>query len=249
MPKLHINDNGVWKAIDAGNADQLEGKTKTEVLQEAANLAGSAGVGSPNILINTDVLHAINQRNFNGNWGGISVGSYGYDRWLKADTTNKGQIVESGNFVAGGTYTLGYNIANVRTHTQLTAPASGHWLVKVPFAADKLDLYLGAVERPWVPKSLGEVLAECQRYYVVEGVADSSNGSWIGLIQFYTTDSMWGALNLPVTMRAIPTVSGVAGTVSKAPNTRTRTRLLWYSNTAEVINSYKADAELTLGDL
>lgn len=225
MPKLHINDNGVWKVV-----------------------AGDPLMASPNILINNDVLHPINQRQFNGNWGNLSVGDYGYDRWLKADATHKGQIVAAGNFVPNTTYTLGYNVGATRTFVQLTSRASGHWLIKVPFNADQFDLYQGTEERPWNPEGDSKK-SHCQAYYEIRQFAVVSYASSAVAVQrtyISFTNSKRTSPQITLNKSSGPATNAVAVYRDSAGLvvgiSSTGASQAWSGN-------YRADAELTLGDL
>ena len=123
------------------------------------SLNGGQLAGFRNVLINGAVL--INQRSVT--ISAAAVGKYGPDRWKKVDAGNMTQIVESGNFEPGATYTLsGTGV----TTQQLTAPATGDWtLPNIPITATKIQLELGTVATPFERRPVGVELALCQRYY------------------------------------------------------------------------------------
>lgn len=131
------------------------------LIVQTAETAARALLGFRNILINGEVTR-INQRAFDGNWTPVAVGSYGYDRWKKADATNMQQIVEAGNFVPGATYTLsGTGV----TTTTFQAPASGNMTITVPMTARLVQVELGSKVSPFEYRSYGLELALCQRYF------------------------------------------------------------------------------------
>lgn len=123
--------------------------------------AGGGSVSFRNILINGEVSR-INQRGFDGNWAGKSVGEYGYDRWKKADASNISQVVEEGNFVPDAEYVL--SGTGVTTEV-LTAPSSGNWTITVPNTASYVQLERGNSPSPFEHRPIGMELQLCKRYY------------------------------------------------------------------------------------
>ncbi len=119
----------------------------------------NAGLNRKNILINGNMT--INQRGFDGDYSGISVDDYGYDRWKKS-AGGITQVVEDGNYTYDTVYTIsGTNV----TTTQLTSPSSGHWSIEVGETASMVQLEEGSVTTDFEYRSIGEELALCQRYY------------------------------------------------------------------------------------
>ncbi|HAS3542244.1 TPA: hypothetical protein I6167_002385 [Vibrio cholerae] len=116
----------------------------------------------PNLIANADLTdNPINQRNFNGNWSSLAVGAYGYDQWMKVSATHMGYVIEAGKYRPNTKHTLTKDDVVLG---EFMSPASGHWIVSVPFATSgKFDLYAGQFKRPWHPVQDG--LSRCQRYY------------------------------------------------------------------------------------
>lgn len=116
----------------------------------------------PNLIANADLTdNPINQRNFNGDWSSLAVGAYGYDQWMKVSSTHMGYVVEAGKYRPSTKHTLTKDDVVIG---EFMSPASGHWIVSVPFATSgKFDLYAGQFKRPWHPVLDG--LLRCQRYY------------------------------------------------------------------------------------
>ena len=175
---------------------------------------GARATELKNILINGDFR--INQRNFDGNWIGISTnGNYGYDRWHRW-YGNIRQVIEAGNFKPSTTYTIsGDNV----TTAQLTSPASGHWTITVPNNANNVQLEEGSVATPFEQRPLGLEYTLCQRYYI-----KYMRGDTVYLCYAYGTGTTTciAIMQLPVSMRVVPTVakSGMrydeGGSVTKA---------------------------------
>lgn len=192
----------------AYSSEPLGAVSAHEAKQNAHPISGVNGLQaaldakpSRNILINGEVTR-INQRGFDGNWGSLAVGAYGYDRWKKQSTTDMSQVIEAGNFIPGEKYRLsGVGV----TAATLTAPASGNWAITVPQSARKIQLELGEVATPFEVRNIQQELAMCQRYYqlhrqlrgISNPTGDYAGGSWL----------------LPVMMRATPTVTNQTGTV------------------------------------
>ena len=70
------------------------------------------------------------------------------------------------------------------------------------FDISQVQLCAGSVALPFQPKSLGQELADCQRYYIQDGIDTEYPLTFIST----TTTNAWGRCTFPVTMRAIPTV-------------------------------------------
>ena len=161
--------------------------------------------GFKNILINGDFR--INQRNFDGNWTGISNGDYGYDRWKRHDANNITQVIEAGNFKPSTTYTIsGTNV----TTAQLTSPASGHWTITVSNTANNIQLEEGVVATPFEHRPIGLELSLCQRYFWA-GRQDGGGYAFLYMGKARTLTFVGGA-TFPVTMRTNPTITVSGGT-------------------------------------
>lgn len=162
------------------------------------SLIGSGDIIIPssfrNRLINGN--NEVNQRAFNGNWGSISNGNYGYDRWRRNGAGQKTQIIEAVNFKPATVHTLsGTGV----TTQQITSPASGNWTINVPNSATKIMLEEGTEARPYEVLPIAVQIVSCLRYlqYVDfrwAGVATAAN-------QTFTVPIL-----LPMIMRATPTV-------------------------------------------
>jgi len=93
-----------------------------------------------NIILNGDFV--INNREFDGDWGGLLDDEWGYDRWQKSGTNIK-QTLEEGTFVADTAYILSYK--DLETPIGKTSPASGDWEIEVPLAEEEIQLELGLI--------------------------------------------------------------------------------------------------------
>ncbi|EJL6304714.1 hypothetical protein NMR42_000635 [Vibrio cholerae] len=104
----------------------------------------------PNLIANADLTdNPINQRGFNGNWSSLAVGAYGYDQWMKVSATHMGAVIEAGKYRPSTKHTFTKDDVVLG---EFMSPASGHWIVAVPFATSgKFDLYAGQFKRPWHP--------------------------------------------------------------------------------------------------
>jgi hypothetical protein len=71
----------------------------------------------------------------------------------------------------------------------------------------EVQLELGKVATPFEHRSYGEELALCQRYYQKHDLSPNS-GKTLG--QFHTSNQFVGPFEYPVTMRAIPTFTGIS---------------------------------------
>jgi hypothetical protein len=96
---------------------------------------------------------------------------------------------------------------------------------------------------PFEHRSYGDELARCQRYYWSEtGSGDDLTTNYATL--YISTYSMC-IIDLPVTMRAQPTVSAASYTSTVLGNYHSRNRLQVYLNSAAAsVNDIVADAEL-----
>jgi phage gp37-like protein len=112
---------------------------------------------------------------------------------------------------AGTTYTTGtlqtswgaLNQANRAVgQTNLAAATNNYWQIT------GVQLEVGPTATPFEFKSYGTELAECQRYYQLR-VSGSGKGFWNAVL--YNTTSIYGVVDLPVTMRTGPTLSIVTG--------------------------------------
>lgn len=218
--------------------------TVTALQAQAASLQSLVDAKpSRNILLNGEVTR-INQRGFDGNWGGLAVGAYGYDRWKKADATNMSQVVEAGNFVPGAKYRLSGTGVTAAT---LTAPASGNWTVTVPQSARNIQLELGETATPFEVRNVQQELAMCQRYYEVArcgGWAYSAgSGGSAGFIHTFAVPK-----RITPTLSAVTqtTATGVSAMAVDSADTKSF-RSTWTANTSGVAGftgSVTASAEL-----
>lgn len=210
---------------------------------ERVYTSGASGqLGYRNILINGDFR--INQRSFAGNWGTLSDGDYGYDRWKKSGANNQ-QVVEEGNYKPNTTYTL--SGVGISTST-ITSPASGHWTITVPNTASKIQLEEGRIQTPFELRNIGVELSLCQRYYVnATGVRHHTNlygDPAVGATQSNTD------VYYPVRMRIVPTLTPIftngsfnVGTFGGTNDVATKFHMNSGTN-SNYIDGYIADAEL-----
>lgn len=150
--------------------------------------------GTRNRIINGAQL--INQRVFGGNWAALSVGQYGYDRWKKADASNKVQVIEAGNFKPGVIHCI--SGIGVTTRTE-TSPSSGNWNITVPFAANEIMVEEGVEASIYERRFIGDELALCQRYF--ERVR-----CHIGCAAPWANAYAIGRTSFAVTKRAVPNI-------------------------------------------
>jgi len=75
------------------------------------------------------------------------------------------------------------------------------------FQITGVQLELGKVATPFEHRSYGEELALCQRYYQKHDLSPNS-GKTLG--QFHTSNQFVGPFEYPVTMRSIPTFTGIS---------------------------------------
>ncbi|WP_158119304.1 hypothetical protein [Vibrio metoecus] len=207
----------------------------------------------PNLIANADLTDKpINQRGFNGNWSSLAVGAYGYDQWMKVSSTHMGYVIEAGKYRPNTKHTLTKDDVVLG---EFMSPASGHWIVAVPFATSgKFDLYAGQFKRPWHPVVDG--LSRCHRYYQNLGVL-RINGRYAGtavqgLAETYVilapmrgsavaTFSLESVLN--VTTVHVSADNAIAGTIGITPVQSTSGAIRAY------LNNFTLDATITLAEV
>lgn len=173
----------------AADSSKLGGRAAADY-ETLYGRSGTAGaLGFRNKIINGDMR--VNQRGFNGVWGNLAEGAYGYDRW-KRSGTNIQQVIEAGNFTPNAVHTL--SGSGVVTQ-QITSPASGHWTVTVPNSATYVQLEEGFVATPFEHRPVGLGLSLCQRYYEVGSLFSQSPAA----------ASMGGQIGYSVPKRTAPT--------------------------------------------
>lgn len=131
-----------------------------QAYRDSTTFAEAKG-GRKNILINPN--ETVNQRNWDGNWSAVPQKVYGPDRWRRQTGTNKKeQPIVEGEYKPSTVYTLsGTGIAT----EQLTSPASGTWIIDVPFAATDLQLEEGDIVTPQEWRSFEAEKLLCYAYY------------------------------------------------------------------------------------
>lgn len=136
----------------------------------------------PNLIANADLTdNPINQRGFDGNWAALAVGGYGYDQWMKVSSTHMGAVIEAGKYRPNAKHTLTKDDVVLG---EFISPASGHWIVSVPFATSgKFDLYAGQFKRPWHPVQDG--LDRCLEHYEVGESTYISNATAANTSHYY----------------------------------------------------------------
>ena len=170
-------------------------------------------VSNPNLIINGLLSQPVNQRNSGGNWGAISVGDYGYDRWKK-HANGIEQIIEGTGLIAGticlhwqGGGTGYINNVAVSSGDTATIPAATNVSIVVPTNADQVKAEYGNKPTPFIPDDPSTALLRCQRYYcqamnvgviaiVVQFALTISHGGYPAYVHYY-----------PTTMRTSPTVT------------------------------------------
>lgn len=201
----------------------------------------------PNLIANADLTdNPINQRGFNGNWSSLAVGAYGYDQWMKVSSTHMGYVVEAGKYRPNAKHTLTKDDVVLG---EFMSPASGHWIVSVPFATSgKFDLYAGQFKRPWHPVQDGEV--RCQRHYISCVITASYNNAHE---QTYATKTL--SVDFPVTMRKSPAVQ-IYKQGTGSINTPIVSNFGFYNilsgclaSTNPYLTHYIADASITLAEV
>ncbi len=106
-----------------------------------------------------------------------------------------------------------------------------------------VQLEVGDTATPFEHRSYGDELARCQRYYWSDtGSGDDLTTNYATL---YTTGLAMCLIDLPVTMRAKPTVSAASYSATVIANYHSRNRLQVYLNSGSAsVNDIVADAEL-----
>ncbi len=123
-----------------------------------AGFAGISSIAFKNVLMNANFT--VNQRDFDGNWGALGIGDYGFDRWKKS-ASGITQVVESGFYAFSSEYFLsGVGVTSV----SLTSPASGNWDIEVPDGASEIQLELQG-ETPFEVIDISIDTLKCQRYF------------------------------------------------------------------------------------
>lgn len=180
-------------------------------IQELTNRPVSGGGGGrKNLLINGNFI--INQRGFDGNWGALATGVYGYDRWKK-HANGIEQIIEGGWFPAG-TYYLGWQgggtgDGQVNGETvgnggavEVSDPARNISVV-VPADAKLVQFEKGGVTEFGYAHFVNELIL-CRRYYIY------LPPSYYGIFgHSYPLGKQYTATisyDFPVPMRVVPSV-------------------------------------------
>lgn len=198
----------------------------------------------PNLIANADLTsNPINQRNFNGNWSSLAVGAYGYDQWMKVSSTHMGYVIEAGKYRPSTKHTFTKDDAVLG---EFMSPASGHWIVSVPFATSgKFDLYAGQFKRPWHPVQEG--LERCKRYY-------SFNYGYF--VSYGNSGASWQRSSCAFPeMRVTPSVAldRISGTMTASLGARQKNHVvLLFTSTdssQEWYGSVKCDASIPLAEL
>lgn len=106
-----------------------------------------------------------------------------------------------------------------------------------------VQLEVGSVATEFEHRSYGEELALCQRYYWSEtGTGDDLTTNYASL---YSASYSMCLVDLPVTMRAKPSVSAASYSHGVIANYHSRNKIQVYlNNIAASVNDIKADAEL-----
>lgn len=241
-PNINLESKYYW----SGNSPSINNVTGLD--DELKNVANSAA--SHNILYNTGLApewSPINQRNFDGNWSSLSDGDYGFDGWIKYNSTHKAQIIEMGEF-KNQAYAL--SIGGVASG-QITPPdgTASHWLVAVPFAADMIDLRVPGSGIAWHPETFQEKQSKCQsRYWVMDGrqyTAPATSKS------DETTHYQYA--KYPITMRTTPlaTATSSSGSVALVTPYKDGANIVVTGITAGTVNSLTsviADSTLKISD-
>lgn len=138
-----------WSSFGASNYPRYMIGYKRRISRVGIDELMSA-MSLPNLIANADLTdNPINQRGFNGNWSSLAVGAYGYDQWMKVSATHMGAVIEAGKYRPSTKHTFTKDDVVLG---EFMSPASGHWIVAVPFATSgKFDLYAGQFKRPWHP--------------------------------------------------------------------------------------------------
>lgn len=224
-------------------------KVLTEKGWEIVDL--SDAVLGEELLINREIKRAINSLSFNGNWENLGVGEYGYDRWLKVDATNKGQIVEAGKFAPNTKHSLSYWLDGERKHEIIKSPVAGHWLIKAPFVADEFSLRKGVGYGSYIAESNSQRRAGCRRYREKLWVSVDWNTVVQNIYRGYLDSVKFRGTKRVVPELNILPNSTLDITVTAVTNKGFDYRTDWYRGSASGDKSivFMADAELYLTDL
>ena len=196
-------------------------------------VSGQSGLGLPNLLLNDNFK--INQRGYMNGTPTTAFDEYTLDRWqvivlgqslsltgsggVRTATAPAGgfrQLVESDNMPTG-TYVIDWEgtatcfVDGVQRFKGVAFSHTGGSDVNVSFftgTVSKPKLERSGSPTPWIPRSIAEDLALCQRYFQAWGAGA------IGLEETTTTFSLSGQLRPP--MHATPT----ATLISTSINTR-----------------------------
>lgn len=203
----------------------------------------------PNLIANADLTdNPINQRGFNGNWSSLAIGAYGYDQWMKVSSTHMGYVVEAGKYRPSTKHTLTKDDVVIG---EFMSPASGHWIVSVPFATSgRFDLYAGQFKRPWHPVQNG--LEMCQRHYTDLAGRTPFWGAHEGN---YTVKVSFR--DFPTTMRKAPSCQafisdGGAASINSIQTTANDVRVTLTNCAAQstpTLNRVISDASITLAEV
>ena len=111
------------------------------------------------------------------------------------------------------------------------------------FDIKEVQFELGDTATPFEHRSYGDELARCQRYYWSE--TGAGNDLTTNYATLYSSSYSMCIIDLPVTMRAKPTVSAASYTSTVLGNYHSRNRVQVYLNSAAAsVNDIVADAEL-----
>lgn len=204
----------------------------------------------PNLIANADLTdNPINQRGFNGDWSSLAVGAYGYDQWMKVSSTHMGYVVEAGKYRPNAKHTLTKDDVVIG---EFMSPASGHWIVSVPFATSgKFDLYAGQFKRPWHPVQDG--LDRCLEHYEVGESTYINNTTTVNSAHYYQVRFSKRKRKVPSVLR---TGDGSVTVDSTGTAFGLPTHFGFYMNKATSANkpsvlggSWVADASITLAEV
>jgi hypothetical protein len=144
----------------------------------AQNMRGVV-TGLKNILINGDFR--VNQRGFDGNWGALSNGDFGWDRWLKNGVYIE-QRIEWLNVRVGDVLTLSWQgggngqivdqvgdsgTAEPSPITWIPSDVSPYMSVLVPPASTDVQLEHGEIATQFEMRSYGYELTLCHHYFYI----------------------------------------------------------------------------------
>jgi hypothetical protein len=178
--------------------------------------------------------------------------------WVKTSVTTAIGIDIHDVYSSGYTLNCPANTWTYQTYTATNVDTSlfpdywggPHAHIDFNFGTDYPDVYITGVQlevgdtaTPFEHRSFGQELSLCQRYYWSEtGTGDSLTTTYATL---YSTSYAMCLVDLPVTMRAVPTVSAGSYTSTVLANYHSQNRIQIYLNTtAASVNDLKADAEI-----